>query len=56
MVSGKLDMLKTCYEVQDASQKYWKIKSNIKKGEDQEEALVYNDASDDEDQLDQIMD
>lgn len=51
IVKGKLEMLKNCYQVQDASQKYWKIKSNIKKlkGEDgEEEALIYRDVSDDE--------
>lgn len=39
-VKGKLEMLKNCYTMQDATQKYWKIKSNLKKGKD-EEALIY---------------
>jgi hypothetical protein len=59
IVKGKLEMLKNCYQVQDASQKYWKIKSNIKKikGEDDEdEALVYRDVSDDEGNIEQIID
>lgn len=52
-------MLKNCYQVQDASQKYWKIKSNIKKlkdGDDEDEALIYQDQSDDEGDLGQIID
>jgi hypothetical protein len=51
IVKGKLEMLKNCYQVQDASQKYWKIKSNIKKikgDDDEDEALIYRDVSDDE--------
>ena len=59
VVKGKLEMLKNCYQVQDASQKYWKIKSNIKKlkdGDDEDEALIYQDQSDDEGDLGQIID
>mmetsp|Transcript_952 Transcript_952/g.1685 ORF Transcript_952/g.1685 Transcript_952/m.1685 type:complete len:531 (+) Transcript_952:472-2064(+) len=65
LVKGKLEMLKNTYQVQDVSQKYWKIKSNLKKqrelvGQANSElagadTLVYKDASDDENQLDKIL-
>jgi hypothetical protein len=31
LVQGKLEMLKNCQQSQGVTQKYWKIKSNIKK-------------------------
>jgi len=50
-------MLKTTYSLQDPSQKYQKIKNNIKKLNGEDEAmLVYQDQSDDDKQLDQAMD
>jgi hypothetical protein len=62
LVQGKLEMLKNCQQSQGTTQKYWKIKSNIKKmkeesgdnNDDMEEdqVLVYQDFSDDEGKLD----
>ena len=59
VVSGKLEMLKQCTVQSSPTDKYKKIKSNLKKQrkeEDEEQILVYKDQSDDEGDLDQIMD
>jgi len=57
-LKGKLEMLKTTYAMQDPSQKYMKIKQNIKKLNhegDEDNMLVYMDQSEDEDELDEAM-
>ena len=52
-------MLKNCQSHQGATQKYWKIKNNIKKlkeeGEEEDQVLIYQDFSDDEGKLDQML-
>ena len=40
-VKGKLEMLKATYSMQDPSQKYLKIKNNIKKIGKDENTLIY---------------
>ena len=43
-IKGKLDMLKTTYAMQDPSQKFMKIKNNLKKQNLEEgNLLVYQD-------------
>jgi len=51
-------MLKTTYSMQDPTQKYMKIKNNLKKINNENEAeemLIYQDQSEDEDQFDSQM-
>ncbi len=53
-LQGKLDMLKTTYSLDDPLSKYAKIKTNLLK-DGQQEVLVYQDQSDDDENLDQAM-
>ena len=55
-------MLKNTYQIQEHNQKYWKIKNNIKKqnkkgqqADEEDQMLTYQDASDDEDALNEMM-
>jgi hypothetical protein len=55
-VKGKLEMVKNTFQMQELSQKYWKIKRNISKAkEETQKTLVYKDASDDEKDIEGMM-
>jgi len=54
VVNGKLEMLKQCTTVQKV-EKYKKIKANLKIKEPADQILTYKDASDDEGELDKLM-
>lgn len=56
-IKGKIEMLKTTFQMQDPCQKYQKIKNNLKKLNENGEGdvITYQDQSDDDKEFDEAM-